>query len=57
MLIQYTQAFENHIKTVMRSDAFRKHADDAAPFLRNVKDYVFGPEVSFANMWNVRVRR
>jgi hypothetical protein len=40
----------------MESGAFRKHADAAQPFLDAVKNFVYGPNVEYDNMWNVRER-
>jgi lysosomal acid phosphatase len=47
------QAFQEHVVNVMRSDAFKARAKAAQPFLQKIKDFVYGPEVSFDNMWNV----
>lgn len=46
-------AFEKHIKNFYGSDEFKKEAKNAEPFFNAVKGFVYGPEVSFENAYNV----
>lgn len=42
--------FQKHVEKVYKSDAFKDAAQDAAPFFRGVKDYVFNTPLTLENM-------
>ncbi|TFK50783.1 phosphoglycerate mutase-like protein [Heliocybe sulcata] len=46
-------AFEKHVQNYYGSDEFKKEAKNAEPFFNAVKGFVYGPEVSFQNAYNV----
>lgn len=46
-------AFTQHVKKFYASDDFKKKAQEAQPFFRSVKDYVFGRPTTLENAWNV----
>ncbi|KIM77837.1 hypothetical protein PILCRDRAFT_610663 [Piloderma croceum F 1598] len=46
-------AFERHIEAFHNSEEFKKKAEDAKPFLKAVKDYVFGRPTTLENIWNI----
>jgi lysosomal acid phosphatase len=46
-------AFEKNIKSFYSSADFKAKAQDAAPFFRGVKDYVFGRPATLENAWNI----
>ncbi|KAI0343444.1 phosphoglycerate mutase-like protein [Trametopsis cervina] len=46
-------SFQNHVKKVMSSDKFKKAEKDAAPFLNDVRDFVFGRPTTMENMYNL----
>ncbi|KAF8154345.1 histidine phosphatase superfamily [Mycena galopus ATCC 62051] len=43
-------AFQKHISSFYESDAFKSKAKDAAPFLRDIKDFVFGRPATLENI-------
>ncbi|CAA7260375.1 unnamed protein product [Cyclocybe aegerita] len=46
-------AFEKHTKTFYASADFKAKAQDAVPFFKAVKDYVFGRPATLENAWNI----
>jgi len=45
--------FQKHIKEFYSSEDFKAKAQDAVPFFKAVKDYVFGRPTTLENAWNV----
>ena len=45
-----TQNFQNHVRDTLSGDKLKKAASEAAPFFRDVHDFVFGRA---ANMENI----
>ena len=43
------QNFEKHIKNFYNSDDFKSKAQNAVPFFKGVKDYVFGRPTTLEN--------
>jgi lysosomal acid phosphatase len=48
-----TQAFERHIEAFHNSEEFKKKAEDAKPFLKAIKDYVFGRPTILENIVSI----
>ncbi|KAF7332863.1 hypothetical protein MVEN_02391300 [Mycena venus] len=46
-------AFQKHVAAFYDSDAFKAKAKDAAPFFKDIKDYVFGRPATLENIWNI----
>lgn len=46
-------AFEKHTKQFYSSADFKAKAQDAVPFFKSVKDYVFGRPTTLENAWNI----
>ncbi|KAJ2922824.1 hypothetical protein H1R20_g14276, partial [Candolleomyces eurysporus] len=46
-------AFEKHIKAFYASDDFKKKSQEAQPFFKAAKDYVFGRPTTLENAWNI----
>ncbi|KZT04001.1 phosphoglycerate mutase-like protein [Laetiporus sulphureus 93-53] len=46
-------AFDKHVEKVQKSQTFKKLAEGAQRFLNDVRDFVFGTEVSVENAYNV----
>ncbi|KAF9047598.1 histidine phosphatase superfamily [Panaeolus papilionaceus] len=45
--------FEKHTRAFYNSPDFKAKAQDAAPFFKGVKDYVFGRPTTLENAWNI----
>jgi lysosomal acid phosphatase len=45
--------FQKHIKEFYSSSDFKAKSQDAIPFFKAVKDYVFGRPTSLENAWNI----
>ncbi|KAJ6572429.1 histidine phosphatase superfamily [Mycena vulgaris] len=45
--------FQKHVAAFHESDAFKDKAKAAAPFFKDVKDYVFGRPTTLENIWNI----
>ncbi|KAJ7634429.1 histidine phosphatase superfamily [Roridomyces roridus] len=45
--------FEKHIAAFHKSDAFKEKAQEAEPFLNEIKDFVFGRPTTLDNIWNI----
>ncbi|TFK19434.1 phosphoglycerate mutase-like protein [Coprinopsis marcescibilis] len=46
-------AFAKHVKEFYNSEDFKKKAQQAQPFFKAVKDYVFGRPTTLENAWNI----
>ncbi|KAJ7925640.1 phosphoglycerate mutase-like protein [Mycena leptocephala] len=46
-------AFKKHITSFYTSDAFEAKEKEAATFLQDVKDFVFGRPATLENIWNI----
>ncbi|TEB38013.1 phosphoglycerate mutase-like protein [Coprinellus micaceus] len=46
-------AFTKHVKDFYASDDFKKKSQEAQPFFKGVKDYVFGRPTTLENAWNI----
>ncbi|KIM36791.1 hypothetical protein M413DRAFT_448925 [Hebeloma cylindrosporum] len=46
-------SFDKHIKQFYTSTDFKAKAQDAVPFFRGVRDYVFGRPATLENAWNI----
>jgi hypothetical protein len=46
-------AFEKHIADFYHSKEFKEKANDAEPFFKGIKDYVFGRPTILENIWNI----
>ncbi|KAF7966828.1 hypothetical protein HWV62_36931 [Athelia sp. TMB] len=46
-------AFQKHVENFYKSDEFKKKAEEAEPFFKGVKDFIFGREAKLENIWNV----
>jgi hypothetical protein len=47
------QAFERHIEAFHNSEEFKKKAEDAEPFFKVIKDYVFGRPATLENIVSI----
>jgi lysosomal acid phosphatase len=47
------QAFEKHIEAFHHSEEFKKKAEDAEPFFKVIKDYVFGRPTTLENIVSI----
>ncbi|KAJ7150545.1 histidine phosphatase superfamily [Mycena crocata] len=45
--------FQKHVASFHGSDAFKAKAEEAEPFFRDVKDFVFGRPTTLENIWNI----
>ncbi|KAF7305660.1 hypothetical protein HMN09_00819700 [Mycena chlorophos] len=46
-------AFQKHVAAFHSSDAFKAMAKEAAPFFKDVDDFVFGRTTTLENSWNI----
>ncbi|KAF6746761.1 histidine phosphatase superfamily [Ephemerocybe angulata] len=46
-------AFSAHAKAFYNSEDFKKKAQEAQPFFKGVRDYVFGRPTTLENAWNI----
>ncbi|KAI0090566.1 phosphoglycerate mutase-like protein [Irpex rosettiformis] len=46
-------SFQNHVKKVLSSDSYKKAEKAAAPFLNDVRDFVFGRPTTMENIYNL----
>ncbi|KAF7331456.1 hypothetical protein MKEN_00024300 [Mycena kentingensis (nom. inval.)] len=46
-------AFQKHVAAFYASDAFKAKAQSAAPFFKDVHDFVFGRTTTLENIWNI----
>ncbi|EDR07760.1 uncharacterized protein LACBIDRAFT_298279 [Laccaria bicolor S238N-H82] len=45
--------FDKHIQDFYKSADFKKKSEEAQPFFKGVKDYVFGRPANLENIWNI----
>ncbi|KAF7291246.1 hypothetical protein MIND_01268300 [Mycena indigotica] len=46
-------AFQKHVAEFHSSDAFKAKAKEAAPFFKDITDFVFGRTTKLENIWNI----
>jgi len=53
LIVSLAQAFEKHIEAFHHSEEFKKKAEDAKPFFKVIKDYVFGRPTTLENIVSI----
>lgn len=55
IISQSSKAFQAHVKKVLASDELKKAEQNAQPFFKDVRDFVFGRPTTMENMVRTRM--